>query len=201
MIIREQAVWETGLLDSDDIKEMGTEFAPESPVSDAEVGQFFNGPVQIKHLHGGHDGKAEWWTRARNDWFSRRITHAVRDSNDEHFGFDLFDRRGMRALDLPPSGYRWIEMSPGSSCVPHIDMEDRNARYADRKISHILLLSGPDEYGGGLIRVGGEALSAPDQRAAGTLIMFPSYCQWEIGQVTSGKLTLMVGWYEGPPWR
>ena len=194
-VAREQVVVKTGLLGTDHegkdennlIKES---FAAEDPVPDAEVLPHFRGPVQGKRLEkesrseGGRNGLV---------WLCRRLTHEVHDANDEHFGFDLFDRR---PIDL------WhAELSPQASYDSHIDMAYRSVRFADRKISQILLLSGPDEYGGGLIRVGGEALSAPDQRAAGTLIMFPSYCQWSIGSVTSGKLTLMVGWYEGPLWR
>ena len=209
MIARRHAVWRSGLLDADQIDRMKEAFENEAPVSDADIGSRLKGPVQTKHLRGGatgtkhffmgHYGEPGWDSRKRKTWFTRRITFAIHAANDAHFGFDVVDRRGFQGLDFSPSHFRQIEMWPGSSCAAH--MVNRNVRFADHKISYILLLSGPDEYGGGLIRVGGEALSVPEQRAAGTLIMFPSYCQYEIEPVTSGKLVLMFGCYEGPPWR
>ena len=187
---REQVIWKTGLLGINESEEneyqlISDAFSAEDPVPDADVLPNFKGPVKLKLL--------EKEFRFGLVWLCRRLTYLTHDFNDEYFGFDLFDRR---PIDL------WhAEMSPPASYAAHMDVEYRSVQFADRKITHILLLSGPDEYGGGLIRVGGEALSAPEQRAAGTLIMFPSYCQYEIEPVTSGKLVLMFGCYEGPLWK
>lgn len=78
--------------------------------------------------------------------------------------------------------------------------QDYNAQVS-RKLSLVLQLTDPNEYGGGNLQflTGGQAQTARKQR--GFLAAFPSYVLHQVTPVTRGSRQSLVAWISGPPFK
>lgn len=84
----------------------------------------------------------------------------------------------------------------------HHDIDWNSDTPWDRKLSIVIQLSNPDGYEGGDLSFSEteNPLSA-DLRKQGTIIVFPSYLQHSVSEVTSGTRHSLVSWVWGPRWR
>jgi PKHD-type hydroxylase len=71
-----------------------------------------------------------------------------------------------------------------------------------RKLSGIVQLSDPSQYGGGQFEIT-ETVNAIDKdiEAQGTVVYFPSMLRHKANKVTSGTRYSLAAWFEGPKWR
>ncbi len=70
----------------------------------------------------------------------------------------------------------------------------------DRKLSICIQLSNPDDYTGGEFEF--KTLENPTgYKTQGSILVFPSYNEHQITEITSGTRYSLVGWMEGPRWR
>ena len=84
----------------------------------------------------------------------------------------------------------------------HADVP-RDAWVDCRKLSIVIQLSDPDEYEGGEFVFNGRKLidEIPHLKEAGSVIMFPSYCQHSVLPVTKGTRYSLVNWLRGPKFK
>lgn len=84
----------------------------------------------------------------------------------------------------------------------HHDVDWQNPKNFDRKISVVVQLSDPNSYDGGQFEFA-EVQSPPEEQWSkqGSILMFPSYLQHRVREVTSGVRYSLVSWVRGPRWR
>ena len=124
------------------------------------------------------------------------LNHYINQANMDWFGFDI-------------SGIcRYIqhtEYNKGSFYSWHQDSflgEAKQGMY-ERKLSFTVQLSDSDAYTGGDL----EFMDIPSMpevkeklRQRGTVIVFPSFLQHRVTEVTEGQRHALVGWREGKQW-
>lgn len=92
------------------------------------------------------------------------------------------------------------EYSPGSFYEYHHDIDWKSTSMYDRKLSICIQLSDPEEYEGGEFQF--KTLESPTgYKTKGSILVFPSYNEHQITEITSGTRYSLVGWMEGPRWR
>lgn len=76
---------------------------------------------------------------------------------------------------------------------------DFGQQASTRKLSMTIQLTDPSEYEGGDLEfmIHREIIKTP--RSKGTVIIFPSYLQHRVTEVTSGTRHSLVTWFHGPP--
>jgi PKHD-type hydroxylase len=122
-------------------------------------------------------------------WVYERLTDAVKDLNEDCFGFDLFSFG---------ENMQFTQYEVGQHYDYHVD---RIFNGPIRKLSIVLQLTDPKAYEGGDLEIytGGEPRKLP--RSQGTLIAFPSYVLHRVTPVTKGTRNSLVGWINGNPFR
>lgn len=124
------------------------------------------------------------------------LTHYINKANMDWFGFDI-------------SGVcRYIqhtEYNKGSFYDWHQDCylgENVQGAY-ERKLSFTVQLSDSDAYTGGDLEFP-DLANQPEEkeklRQKGTVIVFPSFLQHRVTEVTEGQRHALVGWREGKQW-
>jgi PKHD-type hydroxylase len=92
------------------------------------------------------------------------------------------------------------EYSEGSFYLFHNDIDWTSDIMYDRKLSICIQLSDPDDYIGGEFEF--ETLENPTgYKTRGSILVFPSYNEHQITEITKGVRYSLVGWMEGPRWR
>jgi len=135
--------------------------------------------------------KVRWIDRsdpALNAVFYRLQTFGER-VNSESFGFDLrsFPKLQMAEYHAEEKGhFDW-----------HIDNNWTGDEPMGRKLSVVVLLSDPGDFGGGMFEMG---MGAPDLRQ-GDAVAFPSFHRHRVTPVTRGIRRSMAGWFLGPAFR
>jgi PKHD-type hydroxylase len=81
----------------------------------------------------------------------------------------------------------------------HHDVNWSSPLMVDRKLSVVIQLTDPTEYEGGdfLFR----EVENPDFKPQGSILVFPSFLEHKVTQVTKGTRYSLVTWIEGPRWR
>lgn len=126
----------------------------------------------------------------RNHWVYERITTLAGNCNAQRYGFDLTGF--VEPLQL-------AQYQPGEFFDWHMDFSAGEA--SNRKLSVTVQLSDEDDYEGGELQfmINNRTEIAP--RRKGSLVVFPSFIQHRVTEVTSGKRHSMAGWLAGPPYR
>ena len=135
--------------------------------------------------------KINWmWPSAETDWIFRRLTDIITGLNNEFHQFDLFGF--IEGLQF--TYYK----APDNFYTKHIDTWYKGPV---RKLSMSLLLSDPDTYEGGDLKLhtGGDPTCLPKEQ--GKLLAFPSYTLHEVTPVTKGHRYSLVGWITGPQFK
>lgn len=121
------------------------------------------------------------------------IMRQVHASNRTNFGADIaapFELQFTEYRGTSQGHYDW-----------HQDVWLESPRPFARKLSVVVQLSDPAEYGGGAFEFFG--LQAPGRSFAprGSVLIFPSFLQHRVLPVTAGIRRSLVTWIEGPNWR
>lgn len=84
----------------------------------------------------------------------------------------------------------------------HHDINWNESSPSDRKLSLVIQLSDPNHYVGGDFSFSEvENPISGDMKKQGTVLVFPSYLQHSVSEVTEGKRYSLVSWVSGPRWR
>lgn len=84
----------------------------------------------------------------------------------------------------------------------HHDVNWENNKNFDRKLSMVVQLSDPDTYEGGRFEFNEVQNPRPeDWKKQGSILIFPSYLQHRVTEVTKGVRYSLVSWVRGPRWR
>ena len=117
-------------------------------------------------------------------------------ANHDSFGF-LVDRVGevqfATYISSKKSKYTW-----------HMDTVWANNKEYDRKLTVIVQLTDPSEYKGGLFEFKDYTWTEAERLKVskkGTIIVFPSFMEHRVTEVTEGTRSSLVGWVEGPNFR
>ncbi len=122
-------------------------------------------------------------------WIYNRIAELGTAINAQRYGFDL--QGFLQPLQL-------AEYGAGEYFDWHLDFTGGPGSH--RKLSVTVQLSDEDAYEGGDLQFQvNEVETAP--RRKGTVVVFPSFIQHRVTEVTSGTRHSIVGWLSGPPYR
>lgn len=92
------------------------------------------------------------------------------------------------------------EYTKGNFYSWHHDIDWSADKPYDRKLSVIVQLSNPSEYDGGNFQF--KHVETPDNFITqGSVLVFPSYLEHQVTEVTRGLRRSLVAWVEGPRWR
>lgn len=124
------------------------------------------------------------------NWIYQKLGMLIQQCNGYYYGFDLKGIREELQLAKYDTGdfFDW-HMDFGAGEISH------------RKLSLSIQLSDTLEYEGGdlKIMVQGKEETAP--RTKGAVIIFPSFVQHRVTEITKGTRASIVGWFSGNPYR
>jgi PKHD-type hydroxylase len=124
------------------------------------------------------------------NWIFGRLSSAIQEVNDNHFGFDL------TGID---EGLQFTRYSaPGEHYTWHMD---RGFAYRTRKLSISVQLNDSSEYTGGELQFKFSKDDLTVEKKRGVGIFFPSYTLHRVKKVTSGTRYSLVAWVNGPPFK
>lgn len=110
--------------------------------------------------------------------------------------------RGLNSIfwgfDLDENPVSWLQTyEVGGQYQRHMD----GAPGQIRKYTAVALLTDPDEYQGGILRMCFHPVLFPVPRTQGTVVVFPSWLEHEVLSVTRGRRqTINMGFW-GPPFK
>ena len=144
--------------------------------------------VSLATSAGSYKAKRGW---TENHELMKLTDHFAKSANRKYFNFDI--------SYVPP--VQLTQYDPGASCGWHIDVHWSIDLMYDRKLSVVVQLSDPDEYTGGDFEFGGGPVAPTEFKTRGSVLVFPSYIQHRVTEVTEGTRYSIVSWVEGPRWR
>ncbi len=124
---------------------------------------------------------------ASTRWVFDRLGKAVREVNDEVYGFDVGQFR---------EGFQFTRYDAGEYYGPHFDIGP--GKLAERKLSLTVQLSAPEDYTGGELVIYPEFVAPKEQ---GTMTVFPSFMCHNVCPVQTCVRYSRVTWVAGPPFR
>lgn len=102
-------------------------------------------------------------------------------------------------VDFVPA-LQFGEYSEGCLYDWHHDIDWTADSMYDRKLSFVLQLTDPSEYEGGVLEF--KSVQTPYQFSTqGSIIVFPSYLEHRVTEISKGIRHSLVCWAEGPRWR
>jgi PKHD-type hydroxylase len=119
-----------------------------------------------------------------------RLVPVVNHVNDNYFNFDLFGF----TESLQFTEYT----SPGDTYKYHID---KMYKSTVRKLSMVVQLTDPSEYGGGELEILLGETPEKLPKTQGTVIFFPSYLLHRVTPMVTGTRYSLVTWLGGPPFK
>ena len=135
--------------------------------------------------------KIRWISPTKEfEWVFRKITDVATHLNNKFFKFDLFG--AIEGLQF--TSYK----APGGKYGRHVD---RSLGGVVRKLSLTVQLSDPATYEGGdlCFYTSDEPLLAPKKQ--GACVVFPSFVQQEVREMTRGQRYSLVVWVTGKPFK
>ena len=161
-------------------------------------------PQSATMAHDGSITNSEYRTSElrwidKNDVNSKFIADTLwnyaQEANRKSFGFhiDLIK-------EIQYTTYRAEE---GGKYDWHHDTFWGNPTMYDRKLSVVVQLTDPSEYEGGEFELDAQynQPNPTDLKKKGTIIVFPSFINHRVTQVTSGVRKSLVTWIEGPKFK
>jgi len=121
------------------------------------------------------------------NWVFERLRKAVREINDEVYGFAVSQFR---------EGFQFTCYEVGEYYGPHFDIGP--GKLAERKLSLTVQLSAPEEYTGGELVIYPDFVASKDQ---GTMTVFPSFMCHNVCPVKTGVRYSLVSWLAGPQFK
>lgn len=169
-----------------------------SETADSIVSNFIKLPDQKGEVFNGDDSYRSSiirWVHGEQglkDYLSSYFYKA----NSSAFAFDLG-----KSLDIEMQFTEYDAEYSGQYKLHH-DIDWQSDKLYQRKLSMVIQLSDPNEYeGGNLCFSEVENPNQDDLRKKGSVIVFPSYLQHAVTEVTKGKRYSLVLWLSGPRWR
>ena len=139
------------------------------------------------------------WVYRNNDteWIFSRYDGAVQRINTSLFNVDIEPLSSLQFTRYEEDGghYDWhwdMQLAP-EPFEPNIIRQ--------RKISVVTQLNDPEDYNGGVLKVGPCGRIYDIDQGKGVTCMFLSFVNHMVTPVTKGTRYSLVGWYEGPDWR
>lgn len=116
-------------------------------------------------------------------------------ANNFSFGFDL-----IKSYDVQFTEYKGEENGFYSW---HTDNQFANNLFHDRKLTFLLMLSDESEYEGGEFEfeIDRKNIPMPQLKKKGSIIVFPSFWNHRVKEVTRGVRRTLVAWVDGPSFR
>ncbi len=125
---------------------------------------------------------------ATNDWVHTRLEQVMLESNNKYWDFDIIDfSQPIRIMSYGEGqhfGSVHQDIGPGKTCY--------------RKLTAILFCSEPDEYEGGELIIYGADFNYREIAQKGNVIVFPSYKEHLVTEITSGHRNAIVFRAIGP---
>ena len=166
------------------------------PVEQAKVGYAQDTRKDIK----SRVTQLRWLNESVPDLYNEGLTIALNFTNKANADFFGFDISGVCRY------IQHTEYNKGSFYDWHQDCflgESQEGVY-ERKLSFSIQLSEPDSYTGGDLEFTDDIIFTPEEkerlRQRGTVIVFPSFLQHRVTEVTEGQRYALVGWREGKQW-
>lgn len=105
---------------------------------------------------------------------------------------------GFFGYDLDPGQHSWLQTyETGGVYQPHMDGTPGQMR----KLTAVALLSHPDDYDGGSLRINVNPKAFRVPRTRGTIVVFQHWVEHEVLPITDGKRqTINMGFW-GPPFK
>lgn len=138
-----------------------------------------------------------WFDYKENSDIVELLMHYVNVSNNESFGFDIFQT----PHDLQFTEYHYTN---NGKYDWHHDVWWENPAPIDRKLSVVIQLSPPASYTGGEFEFNAPEISAQDLQGfkqQGSVLVFPSFLFHRVTPILSGTRYSLVSWIEGPKFR
>ena len=166
------------------------------PVEQAKVGYAQDTREDIKR----RVTQLRWLNESVPDLYNEGLNIALNFTNKANADFFGFDISGVCRY------IQHTEYNKGSFYDWHQDCflgESQEGVY-ERKLSFSIQLSEPDSYTGGDLEFTDDIIFTPEEkerlRQRGTVIVFPSFLQHRVTEVTEGQRYALVGWREGKQW-
>lgn len=156
---------------------------------DSDIGVFGSGQTD-QNIRSSMVG---WFDISKHEWLVRLIWNHVLIANRSNFGFDI------------SYGIHEVQFSSYSSALSgryewHMDTF-LEAAPSQRKLSFCLQLSDPSTYEGGIFETRNNMFNHDDFLPRGSILIFPSFLEHRVTQVTKGVRYSLVTWVEGTQWR
>lgn len=151
-----------------------------------EPGQIIAGPQKIRSSH------VAWITGQEIPEFLPQISQWIQDTNQRLWQYDLWGILDGIQISRYQTGdyYRWHR--------------DNHHGLHPRKLTLVCQLSKPTEYQGGDLELSLGSREQEQDRAdrnQGTLILFPSWLEHQVTEVTKGTRWSMTLWCSGPKFK
>ena len=166
------------------------------PVEQAKVGYTQDTREDIKK----RVTQLRWLNESVPDLYNEGLTIALNFTNKANADFFGFDISGVCRY------IQHTEYNKGSFYDWHQDCflgESQEGVY-ERKLSFSIQLSEPDSYTGGDLEFTDDITLTLEEkerlRQKGTIIIFPSFLQHRVTEITEGQRHALVGWREGKQW-
>jgi|TARA_A100001015_G_scaffold260161_1_gene304672 PKHD-type hydroxylase len=166
------------------------------PVEQAKVGYTQDTREDIKK----RVTQLRWLNESVPDLYNEGLNLAMNFTNRANADFFGFDISGVCRY------IQHTEYNKGSFYDWHQDCflgESQEGVY-ERKLSFSIQLSEPDSYTGGDLEFTDDITLTLEEkerlRQKGTIIIFPSFLQHRVTEITEGQRHALVGWREGKQW-
>ena len=166
------------------------------PVEQAKVGYTQDTREDIKK----RVTQLRWLNESVPDLYNEGLNIALNFTNKANADFFGFDISGVCRY------IQHTEYNKGSFYDWHQDCflgESQEGVY-ERKLSFSIQLSEPDSYTGGDLEFTDDITLTLEEkerlRQKGTIIIFPSFLQHRVTEITEGQRHALVGWREGKQW-
>ena len=166
------------------------------PIEQAKVGYAQETREDIKR----RVTQLRWLNESVPDLYNEGLNLAMNFTNRANADFFGFDISGVCRY------IQHTEYNKGSFYDWHQDCflgESQEGVY-ERKLSFSIQLSEPDSYTGGDLEFTDDITLTLEEkerlRQKGTIIIFPSFLQHRVTEITEGQRHALVGWREGKQW-
>jgi PKHD-type hydroxylase len=123
------------------------------------------------------------------NWLKDELARMTLEANETLFKLDLYGfTENFQFTEYEGKGkhYNWHpDIGPGQN---------------ERKLSIVIQLSNPSDYGGGDLVINNGNPMTPD-KSQGSVIIFPSFLLHKVEPLLSGTRYSLVSWVGGPAWR
>jgi len=180
------SLWESELKD-EEIAHI-IEHCEKFPVEEAKVYPMDGGDGEVQK-----DVRRSEVRFITDQYCSELVWQYVKRANTTCYGFDI-ENSGFAMQYTAYHGsneghYDW-----------HQDTDLITDGFEDRKLSIVIQLSDPEKYEGGdfQFELNGDAVTIPEFRKKGSILVFPSFLKHRVQNVTKGKRNSLVSWVMGP---